>query len=299
MKKVAVIGAGNVGAHIVSAGVIKNLPVEFHLVDQNHDFEMAQVLDLCDSMLFSHNTRVYGSNFSDEVVRDADIFVITAGAKQEPGETRIDLLVKNREILMGIKKSIGSIKESAVIIMVTNPVDLLTALAHQIFNLPTSQIFGSGTLLDTARLRWHLARRFDINLANVHGYVLGEHGDSEFVAWSTVSKNSEIKAGEREQIATTIKEEAYRIIEGKGATYFGIGAAVAEIIEAVISDSEKILPLSVMLNGQYGISGVALGVPAKIGEHGINDVEEINLDADEIKKLQASAETLHSYLTKK
>lgn len=296
MKKIAIIGAGNVGAHIANASVNKNIPAEFLLIDQNQEFETAQVLDLCDSLLFSHNSRVYSANFSDEKVKNADIFVITAGANQKPGETRIDLLNKNIEILKSIKKSLVTLKKSAIVILVTNPVDILSTVASEIFELPSSQVFGSGTLLDTARLRWRLARKFDKNIANVHGYVLGEHGDSEFVAWSTVEGAEEISRENKDKIEKLVREEAYRIIEGKGATYFGIGAAVAEIIEVILNNSEKVLPLSVVLNGEYGISNISLGVPVKLGEKGVSKIIELDLPKEELKKLQNSAKKLKMFI---
>ncbi len=296
MKKVAIIGAGNVGAHIASASINKNLPAEFLLVDQNEKFEKAQVLDLCDSLLFSHNSRVYSADYTDEKVQQADIFIITAGAAQKPGETRLDLLNKNVAILKSIKKSLGTLKKTAIVVLVTNPVDILTTMAADIFQLPRKQVFGSGTLLDTARLRWRLARKFDKNIANVHGYVLGEHGDSEFVAWSTVGCADKISRDSREKMAKLVREEAYRIIEGKGATYFGIGSAVAEIISCVLYNSEKVLPLSVYLDGQYGVSGICLGNPAKLGENGIEEVVELDLTTDEIEKMQNSAKKLKKLL---
>jgi len=296
MKKVAIIGAGNVGAHIASAAVNKNLAAEFLLVDQNEEFEKAQVLDLCDSLLFSHNSRVYSADFSDEKVQEADIFVITAGVNQKPGETRLNLVGRNVAILKSIKKSLGTLKPSAIVVLVTNPVDILTTLAANIFELPSSQVFGSGTLLDTARLRWRLARKFDKNIANVHGYVLGEHGDSEFVAWSTVGCADQISPKSREKIAKLVREEAYKIIEGKGATYFGIGAAMAEIIAVILNNSEKILPLSVVLNGEYGISGISLGVPAKLGEKGIAEIIELDLPPEELTQLQNSAKKLKEFI---
>jgi L-lactate dehydrogenase len=295
MKKVVVIGAGNVGAHIVSAGIIKNLPIEFHLIDHNQQIEEAQVLDLCDSTLFSPNTRVYASQFSDESVQQADIFIITAGAKQEVNETRLELLKKNRKILVSIKESLGEIKSSAIIIMVSNPVDVLTSIAQEVFNLPSSQIFGSGTLLDTARLRVRLSQELKTNTSNIHGYVLGEHGDSEFIAWSTVQNAGTFNQDSRDTIEKQVKQKAYRIIEGKGSTYFGIGTAVMEIVEAIIGDSEKIFPLSVYLHGEYGISNIALGVPAKVGEQGIKEVLELDLTKDEIQKLNNCASILQSY----
>jgi len=296
MKKVAIIGVGNVGAHIASAAVNKNLAAEFLLVDQNQEFETAQVLDLCDSLLFSHNSRVYAADFTDKKVQNADIFVITAGVNQKPGETRLNLVGRNVAILKSIKKSLRTLKPSAIVILVTNPVDILATLAAEIFELPSSQVFGSGTLLDTARLRWRLARKFDKNISNIHGYVLGEHGDSEFVAWSTVDGADKISRDSREKIAKLVREEAYKIIAGKGATYFGIGAATAEIISAILNNSEKVFPLSVLLNGEYGISGISIGVPAKLGEKGIMQVIELNLSKEELAKLQDSAKKLKGFI---
>ena len=296
MKKVAIIGVGNVGAHIASAAVNKNLAAEFLLIDQNEEFEKAQVLDLCDSLLFSHNSRVYSANYEDEKVQNADIFVITAGVNQKPGETRLELVDRNIAILKSIKKSLGTLKSSAIVILVTNPVDVLTTLAAEIFELPSSQVFGSGTLLDTARLRWRLARKFDKNISNVHGYVLGEHGDSEFVAWSTVDGADKFSREFKDKTEKRVREAAYEIIAGKGATYFGIGAATAEIIQSILNNSEKVFPLSVLLNGEYGISGIALGVPAKLGEKGIMEILELDLQKDELEKLQNSAKKLKGFI---
>jgi L-lactate dehydrogenase len=292
MKKVAIIGVGNVGAHIVSAAINKNLAAEFLLVDQNQEFETAQVLDLCDSLLFSHNSRVYSADFKDEKVKNADIFVITAGVNQKPGETRLELVDRNIKVLKSIKKSLGKLKKTAIVILITNPVDILATVASDIFKLPNSQVFGSGTILDTARLRWRLARKFDKNISNVHGYVMGEHGDSEFIAWSTVGCAEEIPQKSREKIEKLVREEAYKIIAGKGSTYFGIGAATAEIISCILNNSEKVLPLSVLLNGEYEISGISLGVPVKLGEKGILEIIKIPLTNEEKEKLQKSAKKL-------
>jgi len=183
-------------------------------------------------------------------------------------ENRCQLLGRNIKILKEIKESIGKINPSAIVIIITNPVDILTKAAAEIFGLPWGQVFGTGTLLDSSRLRWRLSERFDINVENTHGMVLGEHGDSEFVAWSTVSGADQLTQEERGSIESEVRNAAYKIIKGKGSTYFGIGAACAEFIEQILTDSHVILPASVPLNGQYGIDGIAVGVPAKIGKCG-------------------------------
>ena len=295
MKKVVIIGTGNVGAHIASAMVHRNLPVELRLIDLDQKFETAQVLDLKDSLLFSPNAHVAEADFGDKAVTEADIFVITAGAKQKTNETRLDLLGRNISILKSIAKSIGKIKKSAIVILISNPVDILAQAASEIFDLPRGHVFGTGTLLDTSRLRWRLAEQFGKNIQDVNGYVLGEHGDSEFIAWSTVT------GGRRAQTfcdgsEKCVRNAAYEIIEGKGATYFGIGAATAEILCAILGNEKKVLPVSAPLSGEYKISGIAVGVPCIIGKHGVEEVVEIKLPEDELKKLQDSAGKLKKML---
>jgi L-lactate dehydrogenase len=290
--KIAIIGAGNVGSHIVSSSILKNISADFLLIDMNEKFENAQVLDIKDILLFSPNSHIKGSDFGSKELSEADIFVITAGVSQKPGETRCELLGRNVKILQEIKNAIGTIKPSALVIIVTNPVDILTQMAKEIFGLPKNQVFGTGTLLDSARLEWRLAEKLNRNILDVKGYVLGEHGDSEFVAWSSVSQSEKFSPQEREKIETSVKKEAYEIIEGKGSTFFGIGGATAELLSHIVNDSQKIFPLSCPLNGEYGIEGISIGVPAKIGKNGIEEIYEIPLKAEEYKKLLTSAEKL-------
>lgn len=291
-KRIAIIGSGNVGAHIASSSLLKNIPADFFLVDQNEKFEQAQVLDMKDILLFAPYSSISGKNFGDPELSQCDIFIITAGAKQQMGETRCSLLGRNVKILQSIKDSLGEIKPSALVIVVTNPVDVLTQVAAEIFNLPKGQVFGTGTYLDSDRLKWRLAEKFNRNILDIQGFVMGEHGDSEFVAWSTVNKEFSLSDDEKKQLQEKTTNAAYKIIEGKGSTYFGIGAVAAELISHIVADSQKILPLSCPLNGEYGINGISLGVPVKVGKYGISEVIELNLLEDEQKKLEASAEKL-------
>ena len=290
--KIAIIGAGNVGSHILASAVSKNISADFLLIDRNEEFEKAQVLDIKDILLFSSHSHVKCSDFGSSELKEVDIFVITAGANQKPGETRCQLLGKNISILQSVKNQIGEIKPEALVILVTNPVDILTQSAVEIFNLPKKQVFGTGTLLDSARLKWRLAEKLERNILDIQGLVMGEHGDSEFVVWSGVTEKGRFSAKEREEISESIKREAYDIIEGKGATFFGIGASAAELLENIVNDTQKILPLSCPLSGEYGISDIALGVPAKIGRTGIQKIYEIPLEAGEYKKLLLSSEKL-------
>ncbi|MBT3348781.1 L-lactate dehydrogenase [bacterium] len=296
MKKVAIIGVGNVGAHVASAAVLRNLPIELLLIDQSQEFETGQVLDLRDSLQFSPHARVRGADLGDAEVANADIFVITAGAAQKPGDTRLDLLDKNVKILKSILTKIGKIKKTAIVILVANPVDILTQIAHEILELPRGHVFGTGTLLDSSRLRWRLAEIFKKNIEDVDGFVLGEHGDSEFVAWSTVENSDEFSDEKKNELEHTVRRAAYEIIDGKGATFFGIGAATAEILEHILLDSKKILPVSVPLFGEFGIHGIAVGVPARIGAHGVSKIEEIELVESEYEKLLTSATGLRNLL---
>lgn len=292
MKRIAVIGAGNVGAHIISYAIARDVPAEFILVDINQKLEAAQVLDLKDGALFSRHTQVQGCDFGDPLIEDVDIIVITAGANQKPGETRCELLGKNAQILATIAQKIGKIKPSALVILVTNPVDVLTHLACNIFDLPHTQILGTGTLLDSSRLQWRLVEKTQLRRSKVDGYVLGEHGDSEFVAWSTVQPEIEFSDQEKQSIEKSVREQAYDIIEGKGATYFGIGASTVQLLSAIIDDTKEIFPVSANLTGQYGLDDVALGVPAVIGKDGVEEIQEIPLIESEQKKLELSAQKL-------
>jgi len=294
MKKVLVIGAGNVGAHIINHGITKHIGAEFFLLDLNQELEAAQILDLKDTLLFSHHARVTGINFDDERLKDMDIIVITAGANQAPGETRCDLLQKNTSILQSIAGQLGELKPGAIVVLVTNPVDILTQAAQQIFKLPANQIFGTGTLLDSARLRWRLADKMEINVNHVHGYVLGEHGDSEFVAWSSIRPEIDLTEAEKTVIAEDVKKSAYNIIAGKGATYFGIGAATTKLLNAIINNTKELLPVSTPYPfiANERLIKTPIGVPAVIGATGILRTPEIKLSTEELKQLQASAEKL-------
>lgn len=294
MKKILVIGAGNVGAHIINHGIAKDLGADFYLMDLNEELTKAQLLDLKDTLLFSGNSRVHSIKFGDPMIHDMDIIVITAGANQAPGETRCDLLDKNAKILQDIAKGLSPIKEDSIIMLVTNPVDIITKMAQDIFPVDNKQILGTGTLLDSARLRWRAAEHLAINVKSSHGYVLGEHGDSEFVAWSTVNFPHLFSDEERLIIEDSVRKEAYDIIQGKGSTYFGVAAATVKLLNAIMHDSRSIFPVSTSYPHfeDAALRDTPLGVPAVISKHGIDHIPPLHLDSDEDAKLAASAQKL-------
>ena len=294
MKNVLVVGAGHVGAHIVQQGISQNLPCHFYLLDLNESLTKAQTLDLKDGLMFSKNTTLKQVTQNECPVGDIDIVVITAGANQAPGETRLDLLAKNAELVKNISMNLNGLKKSAVIVMVTNPVDILTKVARECFDLPANQIIGTGTMLDSARLRWRMAKLLGRSIHNVHGYVLGEHGDSEFVAWSTVSKHTTISPEEKKKLEQQVRGAAYEIIEGKGATFFGIGASTVHILDAIIHDSHAVIPVSTDYPyfTDETLRSIPLGTPSIIGEKGIEITPQLDLTEDELEQLAHSARQL-------
>ncbi|MBI5728438.1 MAG: L-lactate dehydrogenase [Candidatus Magasanikbacteria bacterium] len=298
---IAIIGAGAVGAATAYALTIKNLAAEIILIDVNEEKERGEVMDIGDTLSLVETGRIRAGKFPD--ARRADIIVLTAGAAQKPGEARFDLVHKNVEITGSIFRNIGRLRPGAIVLAVANPVDIITAVAQKLSGLPASQVFGSGTTLDTARLKYAVGQHFGVSPQNVHGYVLGEHGDSEFVGWSTVAiGGTPIKkqAGMSPQIARDIearvKREAYEIIARKGATYFGIALVVTNIIEAVVYDQHLILPVSSRLNDWNGVADVCLGAPAIVGRRGVEGLWPVSLTAAERTKLKKSAQILRGYL---
>ncbi len=299
--KIAIIGAGNVGSAAAYAMDIKQVAAEIVLIDRNEKKEEGEVMDIADGLCFVETGCVKGSDFRDAA--SADIIVITAGARQKPGETRLDLVEKNKSIMTSIFKKVGKVNKNAKILVISNPVDVLTQHIQKITKLPANQVFGSGTCLDTARLHTALADKFQVSAQDVSGFVMGEHGDSEFVAWSTVSIGgvpiTKVKGFNKRianKIEKDVRKEAYEIINRKGATYYGIGLVIADIAEAILYNQQKILPVTSVLNKWNGLSGVALGVPSIVGADGIKDYWPIPLSKEEKKKLQASAKVIREYL---
>lgn len=304
--KLTIVGAGSVGSSLAYAALIRASAREVVLYDIDTAKAEAEVLDLAHGTPFTGASRITGGS-DIELVADSDVVVITAGAKQEPGQTRLELAGVNVRILEAMLPQLVALAPNAVFILVTNPCDVLTAVAERITDLPPGRIFSSGTVLDSARLRWLVAEAAQIAPQSVHALIVGEHGDSEFPLWSSATIGQTPlgawtdDAGRvlfpRERLETLthdVVNAAYTIIAGKGATNYAIGLSGARIVEAVLRDERSILPVSSVLHGYRGIDGVALSVPSIVGAGGVQRVLDISLDAREEELLQGSADALRS-----
>lgn len=304
--KLTIVGAGSVGSSLAYAALIRGSAREVVLYDIDTAKAEAEVLDLAHGTPFTGSSRITGGS-DIELVADSDVVVITAGAKQQPGQTRLELAGVNVRILEAMLPQLVALAPHAVFILVTNPCDVLTAVAERITDLAPGRIFSSGTVLDSARLRWLVAEAAQIAPQSVHALIVGEHGDSEFPLWSSATIGQTPLGAwtdgdgrvlfPRERLETLthdVVNAAYKIIEGKGATNYAIGLSGARIVEAVLHDERSILPVSSVLRGYRGIDGVALSVPSIVGAGGVQRVLDISLDAREEELLQRSAEALRS-----
>lgn len=302
-SKVAIVGAGGVGATIAYATLINGTAREVALYDIDSAKVHAEVLDLNHGLRFVPPARVVGSDDLD-VCRDADVVVITAGAKQRPGETRLDLAGRNTEIFRSLIPDLVRVAPDAVLLIVTNPVDVLTQVALALSGFPPSRVIGSGTVLDTSRLHYLLAQTCGVAVANVHATIAGEHGDSEFALWSSASigtvpldrwqrpDGTRLTATQRDEIAEQVRHAAYEIIQGKGATTYAVGLAVDSILQAILNDEHRILPVSTLQQGEHGISDVCLSMPVVVGSGGVVRRIDIPMTGEEQRQLGASAETI-------
>ena len=290
-SKVSIIGAGAVGASAAYAMLIRQSARELVLFDINEAKVTAEVLDLAHGTQFTGSSTISGGT-DIELTAGSDLIVITAGAKQNPGQTRLELAGVNYQIMAGMLPQLLKHSPDAIILLVTNPCDVLATAAIRATGLPANRIFSSGTVLDSSRLRWLLGERLGVNTASIHASIIGEHGDSEFVLWSQASigpvpveqwrgpNGESLSREEFDEIALTVKTAAYKVIEGKGATNFAIGLSAARIVEAVLNDEDAILPVSSVLTDYHGVSGVALSVPTLVNRNGA--VRRIEVPMDEI-----------------
>lgn len=279
-SKVSIIGAGAVGSTLAYAAVINGVARDVVLYDINKEKVEAEALDIAHGIQFTPVGTVTGSD-DVESMRDSDIVVITAGPKQEPGESRLDLADRSAKLMETLLPSVLEVAPNAIYIMVTNPCDVMTYIALKITGLPSNQVFGSGTVLDTSRLRYLTSLETGIAVQNIHAYVAGEHGDSEIPLWSCseignvplmqwgqTTGGAVFDADLRERIKMDVINSAYRIIEGKGATNYAVGLAVTNILKAVLRDESRVLTVSTLLNDWQGISDVCLSVPTIVGRNG-------------------------------
>jgi L-lactate dehydrogenase len=306
-RKVVIVGAGAVGSTFAYALAQKGLADEIDLIDANRDLAEGQVLDLAHGLPFYPPVQIRVGQKQDYA--DAQVIVITAGAKQAPGETRLALLQKNATIITSIVDEILSQKSQAVIVVASNPVDILTYVALKRSGWPKGRVIGSGTVLDSSRFRYLLSQHCGVDVGNVHAYFLGEHGDSEFPAWSMthiagvsiddycpICNKCNHWQRERARIVKTVKESAYHIINYKGATYFAIGMALLRIVGTILQDQRSVLPVSTLLEGEYGLQDVCLGVPCVVGQGGVRQIVEAPLSPEEKAALLKSASILQAAL---
>ena len=306
-SKLAIIGAGAVGTSIAYAAIIRGSAREVVISDVDAARVEAEMLDLAHGTLFTGSTSIAGGDDLDIVI-GAHVIVITAGAKQHAGQSRLDLASTNVDILRDLMPKLVARAPDAVYLLVTNPCDVMVVAAHEISGLPSGRVFGSGTVLDTSRLRWLLAKRVGVSASSVHAMIVGEHGDSEFPLWSQASVGPvpilewrtedvpPLDLDELDRIATDVRNAAYRVIAGKGATNYAIGLSVARIAEAVLRDEGAVLPVSSMLTDYRGISGVALSIPSVVDARGISHVIDAPFSPSELELLTISGEAVRKTL---
>ena len=305
-RKLAVIGCGFVGSASAFALMQSGLFSEMVLIDANRARAEGEALDISHGLPFAKPMKIYAGDYPD--LADASLIVVTAGAGQKPGETRLDLVKKNVSIFRSIIPSITQYNKEAILLIVANPVDILTYAAAKLSGFPENRVFGTGTVLDTARLKYLLGEHLQVDSRAVHAFILGEHGDSEIVAWSSANVSGlplhnfcEMRGyfdhdAAMEILAAGVKNSAYEIIDKKGATYYGIAMSVRRVCEAIVRDEKSILPVSSVQHGSYGIQDVALSLPAVVGKDGVETIVPIALSEEEIAALRASAQTLKDVL---
>ncbi|WP_313121084.1 L-lactate dehydrogenase [Proteiniclasticum ruminis] len=305
-RKVAVIGTGFVGSSSAFALMESGLFSEMILLDANQNRAEGEALDISHGLPFARPMKITAGTYDDLV--DAAIIVITAGAGQKPGETRLDLVKKNVAIFRTIIGEIAKRNCQGILLIVANPVDILTYVALKLSGFPENRVFGSGTTLDTARLKYLLGERLSVDARSVHAWIIGEHGDSQIAAWSSANVSGVPLSDfcsmrgftehdqNMEDIAEDVKNSAYKIIEKKKATYYGVAVAVRRICEAIIRDEKSVLPVSSIQHGAFGIDGVALSMPAIVGKNGVEKQIPIKLSEKEQIELRKSADALKEVL---
>lgn len=296
-NKVTIIGAGVVGSTLAYSLVIQDIAEEIAIIDINKKLAQAQVMDLQHAAPFSRRTRVKVGSYAD--CQDSTIVAIACGAAQKPGETRLDLIGKNSKIIREVVPQIFRANPRAIILMISNPVDVLTYIAISMFPKKKHQIIGSGTSLDSARFRHLIGQKLHINPQSIHAYVMGEHGDSEFPVWSRASIGNShldtyktLSKKDKGSIFKQTKNAAYTIIAGKQATYYGIGSAGANIIQTILHDERMVLPVSHLIENIYGVKNICLSTPVILGRQGVIGQLTLSLSKEEKAAFVHSAKVL-------
>jgi L-lactate dehydrogenase len=300
--KISVVGAGFVGSTVTYTLMMKGIASEIVLVDANPEKAAGEAMDIEHGSPFAAESVVIAGDY--EATHNSDIVIITAGTNQKPGETRIDLIARNAAIMRDVAGQVAAQSPNATVLIISNPVDVMAYVFREVTGFPKHRVIGSGTNLDSARFRYLLSQKFGIDSHSIHAQIWGEHGDSEFPVWSLVritgmniNESSEQFGGvmadhDYDAMADAVRNAAYEIINRKGATYYGIGMSAARICETILRDEKSILPVSVLLHGEYGIDDVYLSLPAVLGEHGVEKILTPSISDDELNKLHHSAAVL-------
>ena len=304
-RKAAIVGCGFVGSASAFAIMQSGLFSELVMIDADKNRAEGEALDISHGLPFSKPMQIYAGTYED--ISDAAVIIVTAGAGQKPGETRLDLVKKNVGIFKSIIPEIAKHNRNGILLIVANPVDISTYAAKKLSGFPSNRVFGSGTVLDSARLKYLLGEHLGVDSRSIHAFIIGEHGDSEIAAWSSANVSgvplhkfcemrghyNHVKA--MREISENVKNSAYEIIEKKKATYYGIAMSVKRICEAIVRDEKSVLPVSSVQTGEE-INGVALSMPAIVGKHGVEGLVPIELNDKEKAALKESADTLKAVI---
>lgn len=306
IKKIGIVGCGNVGSTIAYTLMESGMFTEMALVDINEAKARGEAMDLNHCLPFLSPMQIYQSTYQG--LENASIVVIAAGVNQKEGETRLDLMNRNVKIFDEVVSRITEVNRECILLVVTNPVDILTYVTLQISGFSPSRVIGSGTVLDTARLKYLVGSKLKVDNRNVHSFIIGEHGDSELAVWSSANVSG-IDINDYCPICDNcsnmtelyglfeyVKNSAYEIIKNKGATYYAIAQATKRIVTSIVNDESSILPVSTLISGHYGINDLCMSVPAVIGKNGVEHVLDIPLNDDEKRNLARSAETLREFI---
>lgn len=305
-RKVGVVGAGLVGSSFVYALMIRELATEVVIVDIDAERAVGEVMDFNHGLSFSKPLKIMAGDYTD--LNGADVVVITAGAAQKPGETRLDLLARNIRIFQSIVPQVVRHNPGGIILIATNPVDILTYVSSKESTLPPGRVVGSGTILDTSRFRFLLGQYYGVDARSVHAYIIGEHGDSEIPIWSLANiggvrlqefaplSNKSYNQDDMDRLFVSVRDAAYEIIKRKGATYYAIGLGLVSIVETILGDYRSVLSVSTLMTGQHGVSDMCLSLPCVVGANGVEEVLTLTLSKEEEQGFRASAEKLKNML---
>ena len=305
-QKVGLIGTGFVGSSFAYSLMQRGIASELVLIDANADKAVGETMDLNHGLSFTKPMKITAGNYSD--LAGSKVVVISAGTSQRPGETRLDLLARNAAIFRSIIPEVVRHNPGGIILIATNPVDILTFISLKESSLPPSKVIGSGTILDTARFRFLLGQYYEVDTRSVHSYIVGEHGDSEIPLWSMANiggvrlqefaplKNKQYDQEEMNRLFISVRDAAYEIIKRKGASYYAIGLGLLSIVESILGNYRSVLSISTLMTGQYGARDICLSFPSVVGENGVEEILTLSMNTEEQEGFRASADKLKATL---